>query len=73
LAEIRLKWSNSTDCGRKFSKLSEFRPKFRTKTPTMGQISANLENIRPKSVAEIKLRAFDRFGTNFGQKILCME
>jgi hypothetical protein len=27
-----------------------------------GKNSANLDDIRPKSVAEIRLRAFDRFG-----------
>jgi hypothetical protein len=34
----------------------------------MGQISAILDDIRPKSVAEIKLRMSDHFKTNFGQK-----
>jgi hypothetical protein len=33
-----------------------------------GKIAANLDDIRPKSVAEIQLLAFDRFETNFGQK-----
>jgi hypothetical protein len=36
-------------------------PKSVHKKETMGRISANLDDIRPKSVAEIKLRAFDRF------------
>jgi hypothetical protein len=34
---------------------------------TMGRISANLDDIRLKSVVKIKLRAFDSFEMNFGQ------
>jgi hypothetical protein len=33
-----------------------------------GKVSADLDDIRPKSVAKIQLRVFDRFQTNFGQK-----
>jgi hypothetical protein len=36
-------------------------PKLAQKKPTMGRIAANLDEIRPKSVAEIRLLAFDRF------------
>jgi hypothetical protein len=34
----------------------------------MGRILVNLDDIRPKSVKEMKIRAFDRLETNFGQK-----
>jgi hypothetical protein len=37
--------------------------------PTTGRISANKDDIRPKSVAEIKLRAFDRFKRISAKKI----
>jgi hypothetical protein len=69
-AEIRLKRSNArslisaTDFGRinakfdrNFSKMAEFHPNRRTKN----QPWVKLDYIRPKSVAEIKMRAFDRF------------
>jgi hypothetical protein len=46
LVEYRSSWPKFFQTGRK---------------PTMGRISANLDDIRPKSVAGIKLRAFDRF------------
>jgi hypothetical protein len=48
----------NANIGRNFSKLAEFHPKH--KKSTMIQISANLDDIRPKSVAGNKLCAFDR-------------
>jgi hypothetical protein len=73
LAKIRLKQSNArslisaSEFDRNFSKLAEFRPNRRTKKTTMGRMMANLYDIRPKSVVEIKLHTFDRFETNFGE------
>jgi hypothetical protein len=81
LAEFRSKRSNvrrlvsATDCGRTnveigriFSKLAEFRPNRRTKNQPWVEFRPTWTLVRPKSVAEIKLRAFKRFKTNFGQK-----
>jgi hypothetical protein len=47
LAEIFTNWLNLAQIG--------------AHKPIMGRISAKLEEIRPESVAEIKLRVFDRF------------
>jgi hypothetical protein len=45
----------------KFFQTGRIVPKTAYKKPTMGRISANLDDIRPKSVAESVLRSFDCF------------
>jgi hypothetical protein len=69
LVEIRLK---SVELAQ-FNFRHGIHPNRRRKKSTMGRISAKLDDIRPKSVAEIQLRAFDRFSTNFGQKIITVS
>jgi hypothetical protein len=73
LAEIRLKTVERAqpnfrhDFGRISSKLTIIRPMVGFSAPIwvkfglFGKISANLDDIRSKSVAGIQLRAFDRF------------
>jgi hypothetical protein len=74
MAEIRLKtveraqlnfrhqfWRNQRQNFPKFFQTGRISPKSAHKQPIMGRISAKLEEIRPESVAGIKLRAFDRF------------
>jgi hypothetical protein len=53
-------WSNIVQVGRKFSKRPNL-TQIGAEKPTMDRISANLDDIRPKSVTVIQLRAFDRF------------
>jgi hypothetical protein len=58
LAEIRLK---TVERGRNSTHGWVFSVPIWVKFSQFGKISANLDDIRPKSMAEIKLRAFDRF------------
>jgi hypothetical protein len=62
LVEYRPSWP-------KFDQWLVFSAPIWVKFGQFGKILANLDDIRPKSVAGIQLCAFDRFLTNFGQKI----
>jgi hypothetical protein len=65
--EIHLKTVERHDFGRISSKLAEIRPMLGHSAPIwvklgqLGKFWVNLDDIRPKLVAEIQLRAFDRF------------
>jgi hypothetical protein len=54
-------WQNQRQNWRKFFQTGWIQLKSAHKKPIMGRISAKLEEIRPESVAKIKLRVFDRF------------
>jgi hypothetical protein len=78
MAEIRFKtveyaqlnfrhrfWWNQRQNWPKLFQPGRIYPKSAHVKPITGRISTELEEIRPKSVAEIKLRVFNRFYTNF--------